>query len=140
MNNTPNNLFVYGSLRSGFKNPAYEYLAKYFSYLGEGLVKGRFYDNGTFPVAVATDNDDMIVGELYTLKNEEEFSWAFEQLDDYEGLHVEAGETALYKRTLELVYQNENIIPAWIYWYNGNVDGLKPIPSGDLVNYIQQKK
>jgi gamma-glutamylcyclotransferase (GGCT)/AIG2-like uncharacterized protein YtfP len=140
MNNTPNNLFVYGSLRSGFKNPAYEYLAKYFTYLGEGLVKGRFYDNGIFPVAVATDNDNMIVGELYALKNEDESSWAFEQLDDYEGLHVEPGETALYKRTLELVYQEDKIIPAWIYWFNGSVDKLTPIDSGDLVNYIQQKK
>jgi gamma-glutamylcyclotransferase (GGCT)/AIG2-like uncharacterized protein YtfP len=140
MNNTTHKLFVYGSLRSGFKNPAYEYLARYFSYAGEGLIKGKFYDNGNHPVAVATDNEDMIVGELYVLNNENEYSWAFEQLDDYEGIHVEAGEKPLYKRTMVLVYQEEKIIPAWIYWFNGSIENLPPIASGDLINYMQQNK
>jgi gamma-glutamylcyclotransferase (GGCT)/AIG2-like uncharacterized protein YtfP len=140
MDNTSHNLFVYGSLRSGFKNPAYEYLARYFTYSGEGLVHGKFYDNGSHPVGIASANGEMIVGELYTLNNADEFSWAFEQLDDYEGLHIEAGETALYKRTIAHVYQEEKIIPAWIYWFNGNIDNLTPIASGDLMEYVQQKK
>jgi gamma-glutamylcyclotransferase (GGCT)/AIG2-like uncharacterized protein YtfP len=54
-------LFVYGSLRSGFKNTAYDYLTHYFEYCGEGLVKGKFYDNGLHPVAIPTNNEDMIV-------------------------------------------------------------------------------
>jgi gamma-glutamylcyclotransferase (GGCT)/AIG2-like uncharacterized protein YtfP len=132
-------LFVYGSLRSGFKNTAYDYLTHYFEYCGEGLVKGKFYDNGLHPVAIPTNNEDMIVGELYCLKNIEEFSWAFEQLDDYEGLHVLPGETALYKREKVEVYQIEKVISAWIYWFNGSVDGFTSIASGDLVNYVQQK-
>jgi gamma-glutamylcyclotransferase (GGCT)/AIG2-like uncharacterized protein YtfP len=139
MNNTTHQLFVYGSLRSGFKNPAYEYLTRYFSYAGEALIKGQFYDAGTHPVAIATNNEDMIVGELYTLNNNEEFSWAFEQLDDYEGVHVEAGETPLYKRALVQVFQENKIIDAWVYWYNGHVDGLPKIETGDLVHYLQQK-
>jgi gamma-glutamylcyclotransferase (GGCT)/AIG2-like uncharacterized protein YtfP len=76
---------------------------------------------------------------LYCLKNIEEFSWAFEQLDDYEGLHVLPGETALYKREKVEVYQIEKVISAWIYWFNGSVDGFTSIASGDLVNYVQQK-
>ena len=140
MNNSRCYLFVYGSLRSGFKNPAFEYLAKYFTYAGEGLVKGKFYDNGSYPVAVASNNEDMIVGELYKINNEEEFTWAFEQLDDYEGVHVEAGETSLYKRSMVEVYQLDNVLPAYIYWYNGNIEGLAPIATGDLIDYVQQKK
>jgi gamma-glutamylcyclotransferase (GGCT)/AIG2-like uncharacterized protein YtfP len=139
MNTTSLHLFVYGSLRSGFKNPAYEYLTRYFTYIGEALVKGQFYNAGTYPIAVSTNNEDMIVGELYTLKNEEEFSWAFEQLDDYEGINVEVGETPLYKRALVEVYQLDKIITAWVYWYNGNIDGLPKIDTGDLVQYLQQK-
>jgi gamma-glutamylcyclotransferase (GGCT)/AIG2-like uncharacterized protein YtfP len=140
MNNTTHNLFVYGSLRSGFKNPAYEYLTRYFIYNGEGLVKGKFYDNGDFPVAIPSNNEDMIVGELYSLKTAEEFSWAFEQLDDYEGLHVEVGEKALYKRAEVEVYQVDKVIPAWIYWFAGSIDGYDAIASGDLINYVQQKR
>jgi gamma-glutamylcyclotransferase (GGCT)/AIG2-like uncharacterized protein YtfP len=140
MNTTTHNLFVYGSLRSGFKNPAYDYLTQYFTYAGEALVKGQFYDTGTHPVAISTNNEDMIVGELYTLNNAEEFSWAFEQLDDYEGVHVEAGEAPLYKRAIVQVYQEDKIIDAWVYWYNGSIEGLAKIETGDLVQYLQQKK
>jgi gamma-glutamylcyclotransferase (GGCT)/AIG2-like uncharacterized protein YtfP len=139
MNTTIHNLFVYGSLRSGFKNPAYEYITQYFTYSGEALIKGQFYDAGTHPVAIATSNEDMIVGELYTLNNTEDFSWAFEQLDDYEGVHVEAGETPLYKRAIVQVFQEDKIIDAWVYWYNGNTENLPKIETGDLVQYLQQK-
>jgi gamma-glutamylcyclotransferase (GGCT)/AIG2-like uncharacterized protein YtfP len=139
MNTTTHNLFVYGSLRSGFKNPAYDYLTQYFTYAGEALVKGQFYDTGTHPVAISTNNEDMIVGELYTLNNAEEFSWAFEQLDDYEGVHVEAGEAPLYKRAIVQVYQEDKIIDAWVYWFNGKIEGLPKIETGDLVQYLQQK-
>jgi gamma-glutamylcyclotransferase (GGCT)/AIG2-like uncharacterized protein YtfP len=139
MNTISHNLFVYGSLRSGFKNPAYEYLTRYFTYAGEALIKGQFYDAGTHPVAIPSNNEDMIVGELYTLNNAEEFSWAFEQLDDYEGVHVEAGETPLYKRALVEVYQLDQIITAWVYWFNGNIDALPKIETGDIVQFIQQK-
>ena len=87
-------LFVYGSLRSGFRNPIYKYLTQYFHLLGEALVKGQFFDDGTNPVAVPTTADHFITGELYVVNNPEEFGWAIEQLDDYEGINVEAGETA----------------------------------------------
>jgi gamma-glutamylcyclotransferase (GGCT)/AIG2-like uncharacterized protein YtfP len=139
MNTNPNYLFVYGSLRSGFKNTAYEYITQYFTYAGEALVKGQFYDAGTHPVAIATEKEDMIVGELYSLNNAEDFSWAFEQLDDYECVHVEAGETPLYKRALVQVFQEDKIIDAWVYWFNGSTDGLTKIETGDLVQYLQQK-
>ena len=85
-------LFVYGSLRSGFRNAAYEYLSRYFSLIGEGAVKAKLFDKGTYPVAVPTEEDKFIKGELYQLNNPAEFAWAMEQIDDYEGLHVEAGE------------------------------------------------
>lgn len=139
MNSTTHKLFVYGSLRSGFKNPAYNYLARYFTYAGEGLVKGKFYSNGNHPVAIAADNEDMIVGELYSLNNEDEYSWAFEQLDDYEGINVEAGQKPWYKRTMVHVYQEDKIIPAWIYWFNGSIENFEAIASGDLIDYMQQK-
>ena len=44
MKSTTNRLFVYGSLRSGFRNPAYEYLTRHFHLLGEAVVQGKFYE------------------------------------------------------------------------------------------------
>ncbi len=39
-------VFVYGSLRSGFQSPAYEYISRYFNLFGEAKVKGKLFDPG----------------------------------------------------------------------------------------------
>lgn len=132
-------LFVYGSLRSGFRNPAYEYLTRYFTLQGEAVVKGKFYDKGPYPVAVPGNDDNFITGELYSMKNKDEFAWAIEQLDDYEGLNVEVGETPMYKREVVTVYREAVPSLAWIYWYNGSVEGMKEIAIGDVLKYLQEK-
>ena len=139
MSTTSSKIFVYGSLRSGFRNPAYEYLTRYFKYSGEALVKGKFFDAGSHPVALATNDEHFILGELYTMNSEEEFSWAFTQLDDYEGLNVLVGEIPLYKRSMVEVYQNGETQIAWIYWYNQSIDGMPEIETGDVMRYLQQK-
>ena len=139
MSASPPCLFVYGSLRSGFRNPAYDYLTKYFHLMGEAVVHGKLYDKGQFPVAISTDADSMLAGELYEANHAEEFSWAIDQLDDYEGLNVMEGETPLYKRELVKAFQNGVTYDAWIYWYNGNVTGLNEIIPGDVLKYLHQK-
>ncbi len=140
MENIPIRLFVYGSLRSGFKSTAYEYLSHYFTYSGQGTVKGKFYDNGTYPVAVPTNENKMIVGELYTLNNAEEYEYAFEQLDDYEGVKTMPGQKSLFKREIVNVYQLENTLPAFIYWYNESVLDMPIIETTDLIDYIHVQK
>ena len=132
-------LFVYGSLRSGFRNPIYKYLTQYFHLLGEAVVKGQFYDDGTNPVAIPTVADHFITGELYVVNNPEEFAWAIEQLDDYEGINVEAGEPAMFTRELVEVFQNGQQSIAWIYWYNQPVNNMIPIETGDVLRYLQEK-
>ena len=139
MNTTSNKLFVYGSLRSGFKNPSYNYLSQYFEYSGIGKTKGMFFNKENIPVAVSCEEEIFIVGEIYTLKNEDEFSWAFEQLDDYEGLHVLAGEQPLYQRKLIQVISEGKIENAWVYWYNGSVEGLQKIETEDLLEFIKKE-
>jgi len=139
MNTDTYQLFVYGSLRSGFHHAAYLYLSKYFYLIGDAKVKGKLYDMGEYPVAVPTGDKKFISGELYAINNAEEFSYAIGQLDDYEGLFTEEGEIALYKREAVTVIQNNQQHTAWIYWYNGNVDGLPEIASGDVLQYLQQK-
>jgi gamma-glutamylcyclotransferase (GGCT)/AIG2-like uncharacterized protein YtfP len=139
MNNTTH-LFVYGSLRSGFRNPAYAYLSKYFHLVGQGYVKGMLYDTGAYPVATSTTAEKYLVGELYAVNNINEFTWAIEQLDDYEGLNVEAGETPMYKREEATITCNHQQTQAWVYWYNKDVSHLPEIASGDLMEYLNSKK
>jgi len=132
-------VFVYGSLRSGFQSTAYEYISRYFNFFGEAKVKGKLFDLGEYPGAIPTQEDSFIKGELYIVKNENEFSWAIAQLDDYEGVIVEPNEKPLYRREIADIYVNDAIVPAWIYWYNGNVSDKPVINSGDILDYLKKK-
>lgn len=131
-------LFVYGSLRSGFQHPAYEYISRYFSLTGAGHVRGQLFDMGDFPAGVPAVTDNFIQGELYAIQNEREFAWAICQLDDYEGVLTEAHENALFRRELVEVAVNGKQTTAWIYWFNGDVSGRKPIVSGDVMQWRNQ--
>lgn len=132
-------LFVYGSLRSGFRSPVYEYISRFFKFIGDAKVKGKLYDMGSYPAGVPGVDDTFIIGELYQAKNEHEFSWAIGQLDDYEGVSVEADEIQLYRREVVEVHINEKTTTAWIYWYNGDTSGRTVIDSGDMMEYLKNK-
>lgn len=133
-------LFVYGSLRSGFHHPMYEYISRFFTFLGNAKVRGQLFDMGTYPAGVPASGEHYIIGELYRIKEPHEFSWAIGQLDDYEGVAAEADEVQLYRRELTEAYINEQSVTAWIYWYCGDVNGKPVIPSGDMMEYIASKK
>jgi gamma-glutamylcyclotransferase (GGCT)/AIG2-like uncharacterized protein YtfP len=133
-------LFVYGSLRSGFRSPAYEYISKHFDYVGEGRVKGKLYDMGSYPAAKPMEDEHFIIGELYTARQPSEFDWAIGQLDDYEGTSGESDEATFYRRDLADVFIANKTVPAWIYWYTGDISGKPEIPSGDLIEYISRGK
>lgn len=133
-------LFVYGSLRSGFHSPAYEYISRYFDIVGNAKVKGELFDLGTYPAAKPTDNNKFIIGELYRIRNEKEFAWAIGQLDDYEGVNAAFDEMQLYRRELTEVHVDNKVTNAWIYWYIGDVKDKPVIDSGDVLQYMEQKK
>jgi gamma-glutamylcyclotransferase (GGCT)/AIG2-like uncharacterized protein YtfP len=133
-------LFVYGSLRKGFQHPAYEYISRYFHLVSEAKVKGSLYDMGLYPAAIPTANDLFISGELYRINHAEEFDWAIAQLDDYEGIYPEPGETPLYRRELADIFLPDRTESAWVYWFNGEVHEHRRINSGDLLVYLQEKQ
>ena len=92
-------------------------------------------------MATSAAENSFIKGELYKLNKEDDFSWVFGQLDDYEGLDTEQGEQPLYRRELITVSNDDgNVTDAWIYWYNGDVSGKPVITSGDVLEYPESKK
>lgn len=128
-------LFVYGSLRSGFHHSVYAYISRYFIFDGMGLVQGKLYDMGDYPAAIPGTENYYITGELYHIAQEEEFARAMEQLDEYEGLLVEPGETPLFRRELVDVLFKNTIVTSWMYWYNRAITSEQRIESGDFVAY-----
>ena len=132
-------VFVYGSLRSGFHHPAYAYISRYFTLVTSGKVKGKLFDMGEYPAAVPSNEEKFIVGELYRINHPEEFGWAMAQLDDYEGLNTENNELPLYRREPVTVYLQAQTEQAWVYWFNGDTSGNPVIESGDVLQYLQEK-
>jgi gamma-glutamylcyclotransferase (GGCT)/AIG2-like uncharacterized protein YtfP len=135
-------LFVYASLRSGFRSPAYSYITQFFKPAGDAFVHGQFYSvNGT-PVAIPA-TESIIHGELYILKDPDHFKWAMCQLDDYEGLNVEEGDVPLYKREKVIAIKENFPVEAWIYWFNRSVTGMPVVPAEEVTRFfdsIQNKK
>lgn len=132
-------LFVYGSLRKGFEQPVFKYISDYFDFAATGKVKGLLYDLGEYPAAIPVSTDNFIIGELYTIREPEEFAYAIAQLDDYEGINPEEG-NSLYRRELANIYTEKGSITAWVYWYNGYVANEPIIASGDMLAYLREKQ
>lgn len=139
MENNPQRIFVYSSLRSGFQHPAYGYISKYFVLEGEAVVKGKLFDLGNTIVGIPTEENFFVKGELYSIKHADEFSWALAQLDDYEGVQSNEGEVPLYKRILTTVYINNRETTAWAYWYNRPVKEGHLIESGDILAFLRER-
>jgi gamma-glutamylcyclotransferase (GGCT)/AIG2-like uncharacterized protein YtfP len=132
-------LFVYGSLRRDFHNPAHDYISQYFSYFGEGTVNGILYDLGEYPAAIPTSDKFFIKGELYILKNQNELEYAMEPLDDYEGVNAGEGEIPLYVRKITKVVCDNYYTNAWIYWYNLSLTVQPIMPSEGIFDYLTYK-
>lgn len=133
-------LFIYSSLRIGFHSEVFHYITQFFEFVTTAKVKGTLSILEGQPVAVPS-TDSFIKGELYKLNREDDFSYVFGQLDDYEGLTADPGEQSSYRRELTTVYKDDGTVTeAWIYWYNGNVSGKPVIPSGDALAYLESKK
>lgn len=132
-------LFVYGSLRKGFHNEVYQYIFHYFHFVGDATVDGALYDLGPYPAAIPTADGAKIIGELYEIKNKDEYGYALAQLDDYEGVSPLEGEIKFYRREAVEVTVADHTIRAWIYWYNQSVEGYPLIASGDILQYMRDK-
>lgn len=128
-------LFVYSSLRKGFHQASYNYVTQYFSLVSNAKIEGIVSDVDGKHFATPGVGNSFIIGELYKLNDELDFSYVFGQLDDYEGLIVEQGEQPLYRRELTQVYHDDGIVTdAWIYWFNGDVRGKSIATSGNIVD------
>lgn len=134
-------LFVYSSLLRGFKTPEYDYVSKYFDFVGNARTRGILSDAGDMLVGSPVNDDRFIYGELYKVRQPDMFAFAIGQLDDYEGIHPAEGEPpASYVRaSTSVILPGGKMVDSWVYWYSGSVDGLPVVESGNVMDYLRQK-
>lgn len=128
-------LFVYGTLRKGFRSHG---LLQRFRprFLGTGHVQGRLFCLGEYPGARECARDtDRVQGELYWLPRAEA---AFRVLDGFEGFHpVRLASNEFERKETIVTTAGGGETRAWIYWLSPTHSCGRRIPSG---NYAPHRK
>jgi gamma-glutamylcyclotransferase (GGCT)/AIG2-like uncharacterized protein YtfP len=117
-------LFVYGTLRAASGHPMHSRLGAEADFLGAGTYRGRLYDLGTFPGAVASrSNLERVQGEIYRLR---EPARTLRMLDAYED--------KAFRRARATIRRADGLaIRCWIYLYDRSLTRFPLIASGDFI-------
>jgi gamma-glutamylcyclotransferase (GGCT)/AIG2-like uncharacterized protein YtfP len=114
-------LFVYGTLLDE-DNEFAIFMRQHCSFVKKGKFKGRLYDIGEYPGAIADDNaNGYVLGSIYLMN---EAPKVLNKLDDYEGFGPEQEQPNLFIRQLIDIETNTKPILCWVYLYNRPVEGL----------------
>jgi gamma-glutamylcyclotransferase (GGCT)/AIG2-like uncharacterized protein YtfP len=128
-------LFVYGTLRKGFRSHG---LLQRFRprYLGAGRVRARLYSIGEYPGAKESENDgDRVQGELYWLPRA---AAAFKVLDRFEGFHPQQVASNEFERRETIVTTAAGgKTRAWVYWLSGTHTCGRRILSGNFALHLK---
>jgi gamma-glutamylcyclotransferase (GGCT)/AIG2-like uncharacterized protein YtfP len=111
----PDLLFVYGTLRRGFR--LHHHLKRLGAqFVANGKVQAELLDLDEFPGArPSTKPGKRVEGELYRLHRVES---TLRALDQVEGFSPNNPEKGLFQRgTVEVTLANGEPRVAWIYWY-----------------------
>ena len=125
-------LFVYGTLRRSAAHPMHGLLQPA-EFVGHGEFRGRLYDLGAYPGAVASDDPtDIVQGEIYRLADP---LATLARLDRYEGCaETTAAAKAEYVRSVTSIRLSAGgCVRAYIYLYQRSCAGLTRITSGDFL-------
>jgi gamma-glutamylcyclotransferase (GGCT)/AIG2-like uncharacterized protein YtfP len=127
-----NYLFVYGTLLDE-SNEFAAYLRNNCSFCTKGKFKGRLYDIGEYPGAIADSNStNYVYGTIVLIDNPTK---VLKQLDDYEGFGDAQQQPNLFIREMLDIETDKGLVNCWVYLYNLTVDALKLIESGDYLKY-----
>ena len=118
-------VFVYGGFMRGFD--LHHYLAGA-SLVSAASARGALYSTGTYPAMI--EGNGTVRGELYRF---DDIAVALEVLDEVEEYDPLETLSSLYLRVLRNVRLDKDgtEVPAWLYFYNRDVKGLRPVKSGD---------
>jgi gamma-glutamylcyclotransferase (GGCT)/AIG2-like uncharacterized protein YtfP len=119
-------LFVYGTLRAASGHPMHRKLRAVADFVGAGTFRGRLYDLGAFPGAVASrSNADRILGEIYRLR---EPARTLRALDAYE-------DKAFRRAKVVVRRVDGETSRCWIYLYGRPLTRFPRIASGNFIKH-----
>jgi gamma-glutamylcyclotransferase (GGCT)/AIG2-like uncharacterized protein YtfP len=128
-------LFVYGTLLNS-DNEFAAYLSSNSTLFSTGRFKGKLYDIGDFPGAIADNTDQYVMGSICKLNHPEQ---VLKTLDVYEGYGPGQPQPYLFTRELLPIETPNGTVNCWIYLYNLSVEGRVLISSGNYPDYLAKK-
>lgn len=138
MDQHPDYLLVYGTLRSSFTNEAAQFLHRHSRYVSEVTFPGLLFDMGSYPGAVyQPDSASRVAGTVYDIGENKSAILAY--LDDYEGIGSNYALPHEYIRTVTPARFDNGRIDCWVYLLNLPTAQRRIIPSGDFVAYSKKE-
>jgi len=128
-----NNLFVYGTLRSGFQNKSARLLAERGTLLGRARIHGKMYRLDRYPgLVLSSEPDEWVTGEVYRLDDP---VGTLAVLDDYEGCGPNDEVPYEFERVIARVrLVTGRHLSAWIYVYSQPLPEERRVLSGDYLD------
>ncbi len=120
---SPNRVFVYGTLRQGGSN---HFRMAGSRFVSSGHVKGRLYRIDWYPGLMLDSDAGEVIGEIFDVTTEQ-----LHELDVFEGLSAGEVEGSEYRRVLTDASDGERTTHAWVWEWIGPVDEANLIASGD---------
>jgi gamma-glutamylcyclotransferase (GGCT)/AIG2-like uncharacterized protein YtfP len=121
MQNQPELVFAYGTLKDSRRLRAMLKDVSRWRIVGSGTVQGRLYDTGPYPAfGMSDDSADRVPGVLVKLESGAD---ALARLDEYEDV-----DHGLYeRRRMPVRVDDATTHDAWVYVYRRSVDGFPRI-------------
>jgi gamma-glutamylcyclotransferase (GGCT)/AIG2-like uncharacterized protein YtfP len=122
-------LFVYGTLRKSYELRLKEKIAGDLEYLGQAKIGATMYDIGKYPGAVKDRSGREVIGDVFQVRDP---AAVFRVLDKYEGAEF-------VRRKGRVRMRKGGELNVWVYWYDRDPAGKKPIRQKDYLNYLKNK-
>jgi gamma-glutamylcyclotransferase (GGCT)/AIG2-like uncharacterized protein YtfP len=137
MGQTCNYLFVYGTLLD-LESEFTDYISNNCRFYGKGKLKGRLYDAGEYPGAVADESHSgYVYGSIFVLND---FVETLKYIDNYEGYGIEQEQPNLFMREIIRIDTDAVSLDCWVYLYNLPTDDLILIEGGDYLRYKDNER
>ena len=124
MDSSPQQVFVYGTLRRGGSN---HFRMAGAEFVAAGTITGRMYRIDWYPGLVLDDVGDEIHGEVFSVSPDQ-----LSHLDVFEGLSAGEIEGSEYRRVQTTVVQKDSrTLTAWVWEWLGLTDESQRLADGD---------
>jgi gamma-glutamylcyclotransferase (GGCT)/AIG2-like uncharacterized protein YtfP len=130
----PDQVFFYGTLRTGFNRTTRAGIDEFLKFAGRAWINGKLFDLGIYPAAVPA-TDGRVWGEVFEMVDAQKVLTA---LDRIEGHRPAEPERSLYNRVRVVATLDDGRKEdVWVYFYNAPLGRASRIASGDYLEHLR---